>query len=175
MSRPYVALLRAVNVGGTGKLPMRDLVALCRDAGFAEVRTYIASGNALFVADGDERQVREALEDRLAAYAGRPVGVHVRTPAELAATVAANPFPQAPPNRVLVTFLEVPLPPAALGEARGRAEEELAVVGRELVVHYPSGQGRTKLRVPGAEAGTARNMNTVARLAELGAALGAGA
>ena len=41
----YVALLRAINVGGTGKLPMTDLKALCEDAGFAHVQTYIASGN----------------------------------------------------------------------------------------------------------------------------------
>jgi uncharacterized protein (DUF1697 family) len=44
----YIALLRAVNVGGTGKLPMADLKAMCGDAGFARVQTYIASGNAVF-------------------------------------------------------------------------------------------------------------------------------
>ena len=47
----YVALLRAVNVGGTGKLPMTDLRAMCEEAGFGKVQTYIASGNVLF-ADG---------------------------------------------------------------------------------------------------------------------------
>jgi len=45
----YVALIRAVNVGGTGKLPMRELVTLCEDAGFQAVRTYIASGNVVFL------------------------------------------------------------------------------------------------------------------------------
>jgi uncharacterized protein (DUF1697 family) len=44
----YIALLRAVNVGGTGTLPMVDLRAMCRDAGFARVETYIASGNVVF-------------------------------------------------------------------------------------------------------------------------------
>ena len=47
----YIALLRAVNVGGTGKLPMADLKGLCEKAGFKGVRTYIASGNVVFDAD----------------------------------------------------------------------------------------------------------------------------
>ncbi len=71
----HVALLRAVNVGGTGKLPMRELVAMCEDAGFADVRTYIASGNVVFRSGLDESTVREALAQRLQAYAGKPVGV----------------------------------------------------------------------------------------------------
>lgn len=73
----YVALLRAVNVGGTGKLPMRELVAMCKDAGFSDTRTYIASGNAVFRSGLDEAAVREALARRLQAYAGKPVGVLV--------------------------------------------------------------------------------------------------
>jgi hypothetical protein len=44
----YIALLRAVNVGGTGKLPMADLKSICLDAGFTRVETYIASGNVIF-------------------------------------------------------------------------------------------------------------------------------
>ena len=44
----YVALLRAVNVGGTGKLPMSELVAMCEGLGFSSVKTYIASGNVVF-------------------------------------------------------------------------------------------------------------------------------
>ncbi|HEY0489493.1 MAG TPA: DUF1697 domain-containing protein, partial [Telluria sp.] len=44
----FIALLRAVNVGGTGKLPMTELKAMCEAAGFTNVRTYIASGNVVF-------------------------------------------------------------------------------------------------------------------------------
>ena len=54
----HVALLRAVNVGGTGRLPMRELVAMCEDAGFADVRTYIASGNVVLRSSLDEAGVR---------------------------------------------------------------------------------------------------------------------
>ncbi|HSB59600.1 MAG TPA: DUF1697 domain-containing protein [Methyloceanibacter sp.] len=58
----YIALLRAVNVGGTGKLPMEDLRALCVEAGFAKVRTFIASGNVIFSCRKSEAQVRAILE-----------------------------------------------------------------------------------------------------------------
>ena len=63
----YVALLRAVNVGGTGKLPMSDLKALCEKAGFGKVRNYIASGNVVFDSRETESQVKAALESALAA------------------------------------------------------------------------------------------------------------
>jgi hypothetical protein len=71
-------LLRAVNVGGTGKLPMRELVAMCEDAGFSDTRTYIASGNVVFRSGLDEAAVRGPAR-RLKAYAGKPVGVLVRS------------------------------------------------------------------------------------------------
>ena len=71
----YVALLRAVNVGGTGKLPMTELTAMCLDAGFADVQTYIASGNVVFSSKLGAAKVKAALEQRLHAYAGKPVGV----------------------------------------------------------------------------------------------------
>lgn len=74
----FVALLRAVNVGGTGKLPIRDLVALCEAAGFTQVKTYIASGNAVFASKKSETQVKAELERALLSYAGKPVGVCVR-------------------------------------------------------------------------------------------------
>src|SRR5262245_38232826 len=81
----YVALLRAINVGGTGKLPMADLKAMCEEAGFAHVATYIASGNVVFESSAPEAKVKAALEKRLQGYAGKPVGVVVRTAAEMAA------------------------------------------------------------------------------------------
>ena len=84
----YVALLRAVNVGGTGKLPMSTLTGLCEAAGLAQVRTYIASGNVVFRSDRGEDEIRSALEDRLQAYAGKSVGVVVRTASEIADVLA---------------------------------------------------------------------------------------
>ena len=79
----YVALLRAVNVGGTGKLPMSDLKEMCEALGFTGVRTYIASGNVVFSSRKSESAVKKALETQLETYAGKPVGVLVRTAAEM--------------------------------------------------------------------------------------------
>jgi uncharacterized protein (DUF1697 family) len=166
----YIALLRAVNVGGTGKLPMADLKRIGEDAGFAKVRTYIASGNLLFASDSDEAAVKMALEARLEAYAGKRVGVLVRSAAEMAAIAAANPFPDAAPNRVVAIFLDAAPSADALDTVTGRQDEELRRGTRELYVHYGDGMAHSKLRIPAAREGTARNMNTVAKLATLAGA-----
>lgn len=163
----YVALLRAVNVGGTGKLPMADLRDMCAALGFEGVRTYIASGNALFASDLPEQGVKEALEQRLQAYAGKPVGVMVRTAEEMQAVLDANPFPDAAPNRTLVTFLDVTPAADALTQVRNLTIERLALGGREVYIDYATGLGTSKLVLPAAAGGTARNMNTVAKLAQL--------
>ena len=165
----YVALLRAVNVGGTGKLPMSDLRAMCEAAGFQAVRTYIASGNAVFDSDGDEATVKAALERALKAFAGKPVSVMIRTGDEIAATLRADPFATRPPNRVACIFLDDPPPGDWLGGVAGLKDEEITVVGREIFVHYPAGQADTKLKIAAAKDSTGRNMNTVAKLAEIAA------
>lgn len=163
----YIALLRAVNVGGTGKLPMADLKALCEASGFRRVRTYIASGNVVFEADGTEAEVKSTLESALAEYAGKPVGVLVRTAAELAGALARNPFPEAPGNRAVAIFLDAPPPLDALDRMTGLKDEEARLGVREVYVHYPSGQADSRLKIPAAAAGTARNLNTVAKLAAM--------
>ncbi len=170
----YVALLRAVNVGGTGKLPMSELVAMCAAAGFAKAKTYIASGNVVFTSGKSEAAVKAALENALEAYAGKPVGVMVRTAAEMAAVRDANPFGDSPGNRVIAVFLDQPPPSDAAEGARNRTVEQIAVGKRELYVRYDDhGMGQSKLVIPAAKTGTGRNMNTVAKLAEMAAALSA--
>ncbi len=163
----FVALLRAVNVGGTGKLAMSDLKALCEQAGFHAVQTYIASGNVVFRSSLRETAVKATLEDRLRKHAGKPVGVLVRTGAEMAEVLAGNPFRDAPGNRVMAIFLDAP---GNLDGMTGQAAGEDVRLGRrEIYVHYGSGMATTKLRIPGAATGTARNMNTVAKLAAMAA------
>lgn len=163
----YIALLRAVNVGGTGKLPMARLLALCADAGLADARTYIASGNVIFRSAACERAVRDALGARLDAFAGKPVGVLVRSAAEIAKLVTDNPFADKPGNRVMALFTDDRLPQHPLDGAVGIRNEEVRLGPRALFVFYPDGMARTRLRLPAERQGTARNMNTVARLAEL--------
>ena len=100
-------LLRAINVGGR-RLAMADLRALCRAAGFADAGTVLASGNVVLTSEADEAAIRAALEPPLARQMGAPVPVFVRDAAELAAILAANPFPEADPARLHVLFLQAP-------------------------------------------------------------------
>lgn len=164
----YVALLRAVNVGGTSRLMMSELKDIADELGFGNTRTYIASGNLIFASSKSEEAVRAALEKRLAGHLQKPVPVMIRTAAELANVVHANPFKDAPGRRVLATFLHEPPPKGALEQARGHDGERLALGRREIYVDYCGRLlGRSKLVIPAAAKGTARNMNTVAKLAEL--------
>ncbi|HEX3364053.1 DUF1697 domain-containing protein [Phenylobacterium sp.] len=167
----YIALLRAVNVGGTGKLPMTELKAMCEAAGFEKVKTYIASGNVVFESHRTEAQVKVALEKALHDYAGKPVGVCVRTAAEMAAVRDDDPFPEAPRNRTVAIFLDHPPPPDALDHAVGQKDEQVALGLREIYVLYDEGMADSKLRIPAAKTGTSRNMNTVAKLAAMAAEL----
>ena len=167
----FIALLRAVNVGGTGKLPMSDLKAMCEELGFTSVRTYIASGNVVFANRKSEAAIKSALEKRLAAYAGKPVGVLVRSAAEMAEVSAKNPFPKAAPNRTMAVFLDEAPPKDTIASVRGRKDEEIKPGKREIYVHYGEGMAKSKLVIPAAKTGTARNMNTVATLAEMAAEL----
>jgi uncharacterized protein (DUF1697 family) len=165
----FVALLRAVNVGGTGKLPMSDLKEICEEMGFAAIRTYIASGNVVFTSRKSEAAIKAALEKRLEAYARKPVGVLVRTAAEMARILSDNPFPKAAPNRTMAVFLDRVPPADTLTGIRGRRDEQIALGRREIYIHYGEGMAKSKLVIPAAKTGTARNMNTVATLARMAA------
>lgn len=163
-----VFLLRAVNVGGTGKLPMAELRAMAEACGLREARTYIASGNLVAGVDGAPEAARAALEARIADYAGKPVSVLMRTGEEMAVVLADNPFPEADPRRLLAVFLDAPPPQDALESVTGRTSEEIALGRREIYVNYGDAMtGRSTLKIPATAAGTARNMNTVAKLAEM--------
>ncbi len=162
----YIVLLRAVNVGGTGKLPMKELSALCTGLGFAEVRTYIQSGNVVFESSLSESAIRTRLEKALTERLGKRADVFVRTRAELRAVLEANPFPHAEPAKVGVFFRSDVLPKSLLDEVVAPAGEEVRLGKREIYIHFPEGMGRSKLKLPGG-IGTVRNINTVAKLVEM--------
>jgi uncharacterized protein (DUF1697 family) len=168
----FVALLRAVNVGGTGKLPMAELKRIAEELGFGSPRTFIASGNLLFTCDLSESEVRESLEGALGARMGKPVSVLVRTAREMAAIAAANPFADEPGNRVVAIFLDASPAKDTANVAKNVADERIALGRREIYVHFPRGQGPSKLQIPAAAKGTARNMNSVAKLAEMAKEMG---
>ena len=165
----YVALLRGVNLVGRSSLKMADLKAIADDLGLKAARTYIASGNLVFSSDKPEERLRKMLEKELQAHMGKQVRVMLRTAKEMDEAVSANPFTDSPGNMVQAFFLNEPPPKDLLDTVRNKADDERVAAGaREVYVAYGErGIGRSRLRIPAAEAGTARNMNTVAKLAEL--------
>jgi uncharacterized protein (DUF1697 family) len=165
----YVALLRGVNLLGVSTLKMADLKAIAEELGLRSVRTYIASGNLLFLSDDPEAKLRLKLEQKLQAHMGREVRVMLRTAEEMAEAVRRNPFTDSPGNSVHAFFMNEPPRRDLLETVRNQAHDERIAAGeREVYVAYGErGIGKSRLRIPAAEAGTARNMNTVAKLAEL--------
>ena len=163
----YIGLLRAVNVGGTGKVSMAELKAMCVGEGFTKVQTYIASGNVVFAAKQPASTVKALLEKRLHAYAGKPIGVIVRTADEMMSVLKSNPFSKAPPNWTVAIFLDDAPPANTLASLQGQKDEEVRLGKREIYVAYGAGMARSKLKIPAAATGTARNINTIARLVEL--------
>ncbi len=156
-----------MNVGGTGKLPMADLRARCTALGFANVRTYIASGNVVFESKLAAKKAQSMLESLVRDMLGKPAAVLIRSPEELAAIEKGNPFRDAEGNRVIVMFLEQPPAKDALKGWKIPGDEELRLIGRELFIHFPTGQGRSKLKIPLQDIGTGRNLNTVRTLLEM--------
>jgi uncharacterized protein (DUF1697 family) len=163
----YVALLRAINVGGTGKLAMADLKRMCIEAGFEVVGTYIQSGNVVLRSSETADGVKSKLERRLQKEAGKAIQSFIRTAAEMRAVLRANPFPKADPRLTYAFFLSEKPSRDVLTHIRRQTGEEIRTGRREIYVYYPSGMGQSKLVIPAAAAGTARNMNTVAKLVEM--------
>ncbi|GLR47322.1 DUF1697 domain-containing protein [Sphingomonas astaxanthinifaciens] len=163
----FVALLRAVNVSGTGLLPVAELRAMGERCGFGHGRTLLASGNLLFTTEEGEAQVIEALESELEKFFGRRVPVFVRTAAEMRAIARSNPFPDEKGSRNMVFFLAGKPPADFLDRVRGQQDERIALGTREVSVAYGEGIGKSKLKLPDPEGRPARNRNTVERIADL--------
>ena len=173
----HVALLRGINVGGKCSLPMRDLTRLFTEAGAANVRTYIQSGNVVFEAEDVSAcagQVTKAIVQGFG-YTGRIV---LRTAAEMIAAAKSNPFLKAgAPEARLWTYFLADVPSAVdlktLDPERS-APDAFAVVGREVYLRLPDGMARTKLTnvyfdTKLKTVSTARNWNTVMKLAGMAA------
>jgi uncharacterized protein (DUF1697 family) len=169
----YVALLRGVNLGPTKKISMPELRAMAAELGYADVVSYINSGNLILrttkSAATVERELTAAIQDTF----GHHVDVTVRTPDELARVLAENPYPDGNPSQVTVAFLTGPV--AATAEQKVAA---LAVEGerytfgeREIYVDYAHGIGNSKLAAKFSAAvgvsATVRNVRTVGKLLEL--------
>ena len=178
----HVTLLRGVNLAGRNKLAMSDLREVVASLGHRDVATYIQSGNVVFTADGgDTDELADELEAALAERTGVSCGVVVLSTEQVAAVIAANPFPdEADPRRLHAVFRRRPPDDgerAEMAAAEGRAREkggrdELRIVGATVYLHTPDGLGRSELdTAPLARSrrriGTARNWATVTKLAAL--------
>ena len=169
-----VALLRAVNVAGTGTLPMADLRALITSLGYSNVETYIQSGNVVFDARAIH-EVSKGIEAALKKKLGLDTRVMVRSADELAPCAERHAFAgRAEGSRLHVCFLaEAPTKVAIAKLDPNRSPgDEFVVRGRELHILTPNGAGRSKLTMSYLErtlgtAGTTRNLNTVTKLLAL--------
>lgn len=176
----YVILLRAVNLGGYGKLPMADFRELLTGLGFEKAETYIQSGNAVVDAKGSAATVAKAVAGRLEKLMGVPAGVVVRTHEQLERVIRENPFAAEAVDgaKVHVAFLSGP--PGK--EAATRLErivkqypkrcDRYRLVGETLYLHLPDGAAETKFSGKSLDKalgvmGTARNWNTVLKLHEM--------
>jgi uncharacterized protein (DUF1697 family) len=170
-----VLLLRAVNVGGRNRVPMARLrEVLATETDLTGVSTFIASGNIVCDTPADAEASCSRVRAVIAAGFGVDTPVIARTHAQLVASVEAQPFGDGDEKYVHAMFLAgTPAPDAVdVLEQRLVPGERIALVGQDLWIDYAGGVHSTKLtkavldRALGV-AGTARNLRTTARLAEL--------
>jgi len=173
-----VALLRAVNVAGRGRLAMSDLRAVAEALGFTAVRMLLQSGNLVFEARARKAaELERGLEAALKQHLGIETDFIIRSAKELDAVIAANPFPEhakSAPSRLLVMFMKDRIAAKAVDalQEASKGPEIIRRAGRELYIVYPDGIGRSRLtgalieRKLGTR-GTGRNWNTVCKLADL--------
>jgi uncharacterized protein (DUF1697 family) len=173
----YAALLRGVNVGGRAKVGMEVLRSLFASLGYTDVASYVQSGNVVFKSSiKDVPKLTKAIEKKIGADLDMEVTVLIRSAAELAKVLAANPLidRSADPTKLHVTFLQgkptrdhlAKLPKVSDGK------DELAVVGREIYLFCPDGYSNSKLNNAFIEKrlgirATTRNWRTVAKLVEM--------
>ena len=157
----FIALIRGINVGGHKKVSMADVKALCENLGYTNVRTLLNSGNVIFEAKkADAKKLEAALDAR----------VIILTAKELDEAIANNPFDTKGRNLSLLLLMVLEAEPK--GKLDWPGPEEIERRGRYLYLYYPNGAGRSKLTNALIErklqvAGTARNWNTVTKLATL--------
>jgi uncharacterized protein (DUF1697 family) len=174
----YVALLRAVNLGGRSQVAMSDLRDLLTKLRYEDVESLLQSGNLVFKANGG---TGASLEARLEAETQKAVGLKtaffVRTASEMDAIIARNPFPaeaKRDPSHLLVIFLKDSPKASAVAALRAaiKGPELVQANRRHAYIVYPAGIGRSRLTNAVIEAklgtqGTGRNWNTVLKLATL--------
>ena len=168
--------LRAINLAGK-RLLMADFKRALADAGHPDAQTVVATGNAVILAKASNVALEAKIEKGLETTLGQSTEVFVRDGKDLAAILAGNPFPQMArddPSHLVVVFLKGEPERAAVEALRAKIKgpEEVAAGPGCLYASYPDDIGHSKLTAAVIERslklrGTARNWNTVSRMAEL--------
>ena len=174
----FIALFRAINVGGNRLVKMEALRALHESLGLRGVRSYIQSGNVVFSSDEtDTTRLQKQLEGAFEERFGFHSDVLLRTSAELLEIIQNNPFGNQPDKKrefTVVMFLaKAPdgiAPYALLKQHSG--PEEVFIIGKQAYIYYTYGQGRSTLTGNVLEkklntVGTARNWNTILQLYDM--------
>lgn len=169
----YVALLYSIVLGGGRRVVMSDLRAMAEDIGYTDCRTLVSTGNLVFEgAQSSVSDIEKALETAFARRFGKHVDILVRSRSDWLKLAAANPFPGRDGSEVGVRIMRTPLDESVktLLE-RHREREQIAVVDGNLWVDFGGKASETRLlsamTTKKLGIGTARNANTVARLAEM--------
>ncbi|HTA28879.1 MAG TPA: DUF1697 domain-containing protein [Candidatus Cybelea sp.] len=170
----YIAMLRGINVSGHNPVKMEQLRAAFGSLGFANVKTYVQSGNVVFEAKGPASELSAKIEEKILCDFGFAVPVLLKTAKEMADIVKRNPFLKdkaIDQSKLHVTFLSGTPPKTALEllQPLARGEEQLRVLDREIYLYCPDGYGNTKLNNTAIEKklscrATTRNWNTTKTL-----------
>jgi uncharacterized protein (DUF1697 family) len=176
-----IALLRGINVGGSNKIPMSELRALCTTLGWTDVRSYIQSGNLVFGSRSAPADLERMLEREIQREFALAIPVVVRDVTAWERYTSTNPFPaesEREPNRVMLALAKRTLNSGAALEltAKARHGERVVQLGDALWFHFPEGSGASKLtpvlinKSAGSPA-TMRNWRTVLALARVASEL----
>lgn len=176
----HITLLRGINVGGRGIVPMAELRAMIEGLGFTNVRTLLQSGNVVFEGAGIAAEVERKLEAATEKRFEHRIDYVLRSTAEWRAAINANPFPaeaKSDPAHLVVMFLKAKPKAGAVTTLRAaiKGREQVCPGAQHLYITYPDGIGTSKFtgalieRALGTR-GTARNWNTVLKLAALAGA-----
>lgn len=172
----YVALLRAINVGGGSPVKMADLRARLEKLGLGDVRTLLQTGNVVFTSRRTQRErLRREIEQAVAELVPRGPQVFLLTPDELRRAANANPFKDAAGSdrQCILVFLDGKPTAAARRKLQAQVDETYAIAVRGAVVYYTypkSSAGRRRtIDFEGilGRSGTGRNAGVVAKLVEL--------
>lgn len=170
----WIALVRAIGPLTHKKMSMAQLRAGCEEAGLKDVRTVLATGNALFSSELPETKINHILNAVILAH-DLQNEVFLRQQRDLVQVLSENPFPESSaerPNQMLVLFMsEQPTSSEIAAVENVEGPEQIKVIGREAYIDYTNGVAGSKLTPSRLEkllgrSGTARNWNTIEKLVD---------